>query len=141
LFTRSPRKATARIHPRFHTPAVAIIAYAFSGWALAVSGTFQFVLALAAGATVVYYAVMCAALTRLRKLYPNADALRIPFGPLVSILAIAISLVLITGLKRRELLLMCVTSLIATGNWLWARRHHAELGMKAGAGAAPLSPS
>jgi basic amino acid/polyamine antiporter, APA family len=115
-----------RIHPRFHTPAVAIIIYAFSGWALAVSGTFQFVLALSAGATVVYYAGMCAALIRLRKLYPNADALRIPFGPLVSILAIAISLVLMTGLKRRELLLMCLTALIAAANWLWVKRRHVE---------------
>jgi basic amino acid/polyamine antiporter, APA family len=116
----------ARIHPRFHTPAVAIIVYAFSGWALAVSGTFQFVLALAAGATVVYYAGMCAALIRLRKLYPNADALRIPFGPLGSVLAIAISLVLMTGLKRREVLLMCVTALIAAANWLWVKRRNVE---------------
>jgi len=116
----------ARMHPRFHTPAVAIIVYAFTGWTLAVSGTFQFVLALSAGATVVYYAGMCASLIRLRKLYPNADALRIPFGPLVSILAIAISLVLMTGLKRSELLLMCVTALIAAANWLWVKRRHVE---------------
>jgi amino acid transporter len=39
----------ARIHPRFHTPAVALIIYAFTGWVLAVTGTFQFVLALSAG--------------------------------------------------------------------------------------------
>src|SRR5439155_4618441 len=106
----------ARIHPRFHTPAVAIIVYAFTGWALAVSGTFQFVLALAAGATVVYYAGMCASLIRLRSLRPNADALRIPFGPLVSILVIAIWLLLMTGLQCTELLLICVTALIAAAN-------------------------
>ena len=76
----------------------------------------------------------------LRKLRPDADALRIPFGPLLSVLAIAISLLLMTGLKRRELLLMCVTALIATTNWLWARRHHLELETKARAAATPLSP-
>jgi hypothetical protein len=86
------------------------------------------------------YAGICASLIRLRKLRPDADALRIPFGPLLSVLAIAISLLLMTGLKRRELLLMCVTALIATANWLWARRHHLELRTKARSAAAPLSP-
>jgi basic amino acid/polyamine antiporter, APA family len=81
----------ARVHPRFHTPTVAIIVYAFIGWALAVSGTFQLALALAAAASVVYYAGMCASLIRLRMIRPHADALRIPFGPLLSILAVAIS--------------------------------------------------
>ena len=129
----------ARIHPRFHTPAVAIIVYAFTGWALAVSGTFQFVLALAAGATVIYYAGMCASLIRLRKLRPGADAIRIPFGPVLSIVAVAIALGLLTGLKRRELLLMCVTALFGTANWLWARRHRLELQAEAKA-AGSLSP-
>jgi len=115
----------ARIHPRFHTPSVAIIVYAFSGWMLAATGTFLFVLAITAGSTMVYYAGMCASLIRLRKLHPTADAFRIPFGPVVSIAAVAIALGLMTGLKPRELLLMCVTALIASANWLWAKRRHA----------------
>jgi APA family basic amino acid/polyamine antiporter len=118
----------ARIHPRFHTPAVAIIVYAFIGWALAVTGTFQFVLALSAGATVVYYAGMCASLIRLRRLHPNADAFRTPFGPVLSVVAVAIALGLMTGLKPRELLLMCVTAVIASANWLWVRRPRPKLG-------------
>jgi hypothetical protein len=44
-----------------------------------------------------------------------------------------------TGLKRRELLLMCVTALIATANWLWARRRHLELETKVEAATATLS--
>jgi amino acid transporter len=117
----------ARIHPRFHTPAMAIIVYAFTGWVLAVSGAFQFVLALAAGATVVYYAAMCASLIRLRKLRPNADAFRIPFGSVLSVVAVVIALALITGLKRQELLLMCITALFGTSNWLWARKQYLVL--------------
>ena len=116
----------ARIHPRFHTPAVAIIVYALSGWALAVSGTFQFVLAISAGATVVYYAGICASLIRLRRLRPGADAFRIPFGPVLSVVAVVIALALMTGLTHRELLLMCVTALIAATNWLWARRRQVQ---------------
>jgi hypothetical protein len=39
----------------------------------------------------------------------------------LSICGVAISLMLMTGLERREALLMCVTALLATANWLWAR--------------------
>lgn len=130
----------AKIHPRFHTPAVAITSYAFTAWVLAVSGTFQFVLALAAGATVIYYAGMCACLIRLRRLRPTANAFRIPFGPLLSIVAILISLALMTGLTRRELLLMCVTALIASANWLWGWKYHPELQTEPQSVASSLSP-
>jgi amino acid transporter len=130
----------ASIHPRFHTPAVAIIVYALSGWILAVSGTFQFVLAISAGATVVYYAGMCASLIRLRRLSPGADAFRIPFGPVLSIIAVAIALALMSGLTHRVLLLMCVTALIAVANWVWASRHHPELQTEAKAAVGSLPP-
>jgi len=116
----------ARIHPRFHTPAVAILAYAFTGWTLAVSGTFLFALALSAGSTMIYYAGMSACLIRLRTLRPAADAFRVPFGPVLSIVAVAIALGLMTGLTSRELLLMCVTALLATANWLWAKWRHVK---------------
>ena len=116
----------ARIHQRFHTPAVAILAYAFIGWTLAVSGTFLFALALSAGSMMIYYAGMSASLIRLRTLRPNADAFRIPFGPVLSIVAVAIAMGLMTGLTRRELLLMCVTALLATANWLWAKWRHVK---------------
>jgi len=129
----------ARLHPRFHTPSVSILFSGFMGWMLASSGTFLWIAALSSGSMIVMYAGVCASLIRLRKLRPNADALRIPFGPFLSVLAIAISLLLITGLKRRELLWMCVTALIATANWLWAKRHHTELETKARAAMAPLS--
>jgi amino acid transporter len=130
----------ARIQPRFHTPSVAIVVYAFTGLVLAMSGTFQFVLALSAGATVIYYAGMCACLIRLRRKRPGMDGFRIPSGPVLSIVAVAISLALITGLTRRELLLMCVTALIATANWLWARAHHPQLQKQAKAATSSLSP-
>ena len=130
----------AKLHPRFHTPAAAILLYAFTAWVLASSGSFLWIVALSSGSIMVYYAGTCASLVRLRKLRPNADALRIPFGPVLSIIGVAISLGLMTGLKRRELLLMCVTALIATANWLWARRYRLELETRVEAEAAPSSP-
>ena len=129
----------ARIQPRFHTPSVAIVVYAIIGLALAVSVTSQFLLALSAGATVIYYAGMCACLIRLRRKRPGVDSFRIPFGPVLSIVAVAISLALITGLTRRELLLMWVTALIAAANWLWARARHPQLPVTAKGATGPIS--
>jgi basic amino acid/polyamine antiporter, APA family len=129
----------ARLHPRFRTPAVAILFYALTGWALAASGSFLWIVGLSSGSMIILYAGVCASLIRLQKLRPNAEALRIPFGPLLSVLATAISLALMTGLKRRELSLISVTALFATANWLWARRNHLELETKAKAVAIPLS--
>jgi amino acid transporter len=131
----------ARLHPRFHTPAIAILFCALTGWMLAFSGTFLWLAALSAGSSLILYAGICASLIRLRKLHPNAVALRVPFGPALSIAGIAICLALMTGLQRREGLLMCVTALIATANWLWARRQNFELETKPGAATNPLIPS
>jgi basic amino acid/polyamine antiporter, APA family len=129
----------ARLHPRFHTPIIAILFCAITGWVLAFSGTFLWLVALSSGATMILYSGMCASLIRLRKLRPNALALRIPFGPVLAALGVAICLALTTGLKRREVLLMCITALAATINWLWARRYHWELETKSKAKAVPVT--
>jgi basic amino acid/polyamine antiporter, APA family len=112
----------ARLHPRFHTPAVAIVLYALAAWMFASSGTFVWLVALASGSIAIELGASCATLIRFRKLRPHADALRAPFGPLLSILAVAISLALMTGLKRGEVLLMFIAALIASANWLWVSR-------------------
>jgi basic amino acid/polyamine antiporter, APA family len=128
-----------RLHPRFHTPTNAILFYALVGWVLAFSGSFLWLVALGSGAVMILYSGMCACLIRLRKFRPNQVAFRIPFGPVLSILGVAICLALIIGLQRRELLLMCVTALIATANWLWARRHPLEPEAKAATNNPPAS--
>ncbi len=65
---------------------------------------------------------MCAALIRLGQRRPHADALRIPFGRTLAVTGILIALVLLTQLQAREALLMGITAMIATANWLWAKR-------------------
>ncbi|HEU5400193.1 MAG TPA: APC family permease, partial [Terriglobales bacterium] len=88
----------ARVHPRFNTPAPAIVFYAVTGWLLASSGTFLWLMALGAGTSLIMYAGMCCALIRLRKTRPDADALRIPFGPALSAIGVILCLALLTGL-------------------------------------------
>ena len=105
---------------------MAILSYAFLAWVLASSGTFLWLMALASGFMTVYYAGACACLVPLRKLRPNSVALRVPMGPLLSILGFAICLALMTGLKRNEVFLMCVIATIAAANWLWAKRHRRQ---------------
>lgn len=112
----------ARLHPRFNTPAIAIVLYAIFCWALAASGTFLWLAALSSGTMIILYGVTCAALIRLRKLHPQASAFRAPFGPALSLVAVAICLGLLTGLKRTEIFLLCITVLIATANWLIVAR-------------------
>jgi basic amino acid/polyamine antiporter, APA family len=110
----------ATLHPRFNTPVYAIIGFAIAGCALALSGTFLWVLALSAGSMAILYMGICASLIRLRCTQPGADALRIPFGPVLAIVGIAVCATLLAQLDPRHLVLMLLTASLAATNWLWA---------------------
>lgn len=123
----------AKLNPRFQTPSVGIILFALTGWLMAASGTFLWVVALSAASMIVYYAATCACLGRLRKMHPRAESFRVPFGRTLSIVAMGIALLLLTGLHSSEVLLMCVTALIATANWIMIRRRRAHPALHASA--------
>ena len=112
----------AKINPRFGTPASAIVIYAALMWLLAATGTYLWVAAVGAAALLILYSGVCASLIRLRRMQPEAQALRIPFGPALAVVAIAISLALISTLDLHQGLLIGITALIATANWWWATR-------------------
>jgi APA family basic amino acid/polyamine antiporter len=111
-----------KLHPRFNTPATAIVFYSVVVWLLAVTGTYLWIVALTGGASLVIYASTCAALLRLRRQQPQVNALRLPFGRVFAVAGITISLAVLTRLQFREALLMSVTALIAIANWWWAQR-------------------
>jgi basic amino acid/polyamine antiporter, APA family len=106
-----------KLHPRFHTPTIAIVFYAGLVWLLAVTGGFYIALVLATAAAMVMYASVCAALIRLRRTRPQAEATRVPFGFAVAVTGIVISIALMTQMRPIETLLMFVTALIAVANW------------------------
>jgi len=110
----------SRLHPRYHTPAIAIGAFSAPLLILAVSGSFLWLIAVTGGSMAVEYIGICAALIRLRKLQPRADALRIPCGPVLAASGIAICIALLTGLQIRQLLLMGIVAVAGVVNWLWA---------------------
>jgi amino acid transporter len=112
----------SRLHRLYHTPVLAICIYAALVWLLTLTGSFLWVLELSAGSMAVYYAAICAALIRLRKMQPDAQALRLPYGSAVALVGVAICVALFSRLSIRQVLLMGVTALLAAGNWWWARR-------------------
>jgi len=116
-----------RLHPRFNTPTAAIVLLALLVWILAVTGTFLWALGLTAGSMMILYGSMCAALIPLRRLRPEASALRVPFGPVLAVIGICICAVLVTRLELRQALLMGVTAMIAAANWWFTRRRTVEL--------------
>jgi basic amino acid/polyamine antiporter, APA family len=115
-----------KVHSGFQTPAFAIIVYALLEWVLAVTGTFLWVAAIAGASSLILYSGVCAALIRLRRLEPQAQAFRIPCGRVLAVLAIGISLPLISALDRRQGLLMVATASLASLNWWWAKRRDVE---------------
>lgn len=112
-----------RLHPHFNTPATAIVLYSALVWLLAATGTYLWLVALGSGALIVVYVATCAALIRLRQLRPQADALRIPVGRAFAVTGIIILIAVLTRLHGRQALLLGITSLIASANWWWAKRH------------------
>ena len=98
----------ARIHPRYRTPSNAIIFTTLVALGLALSGSFVILVVASAVARLVAYTGACAATLRLR--HPRfLESVRpatfvIPLGPVVPLLAIAVSLMILGGATRAQLL-------------------------------------
>lgn len=122
-----------RLHPRFGTPHISIFIITGLAWLLAATNSSQWCLVLSAGASIIYFAAVCAALPRLRRLQPSAARFRLPFGPLFSLLGIGISLVLLTQLHVREVWFMTLTALVAGLNWLWVCRRSTAVPLRVSA--------
>jgi len=95
-----------RVHPRYRTPHIAVVLFALAVLALALSGTFAALAALNAMARLLYSAVTCLAIPRLRqKIAPRKDAFRLPFGFLVPALGLLVSVFLLTGVTKTQALI------------------------------------
>lgn len=112
----------SQLHPRFRTPALAICLFAVPLWTLAVSGSFRWLIAVTGGSMAIEYIGMCAALIRLRRLRPDADALRIPLGSACAWFGFAVCIALLTQLRVSEFSLMAIVGLAAAANAWWSLR-------------------
>ncbi len=93
----------AAIHPRFHTPYIAILLTATLQLLLAITGTFLYALTLSTLIRLSYYALTCAALPLLRRRtnVPKAQ-FRVVGGPLIAGLAVVLCIWLLSNSSGRE---------------------------------------
>jgi APA family basic amino acid/polyamine antiporter len=88
----------ARVHPRFRTPAVSIVALCAWASVLALSGTFDQLLAYVIFVGWIFYALGAAAVIVLRKKRPNAHRpYRVPGYPLTPLLFVAAAVALVVN--------------------------------------------
>jgi amino acid transporter len=94
----------ARVHPRFRTPYVAILATALLGCVCAMYSGFASLAAISAIARLLTYMSTSAALPVLRRKMPDAQRwFAVPGGATIPIAALAISVWLLTGSTQAQL--------------------------------------
>jgi APA family basic amino acid/polyamine antiporter len=91
-------KAAATVHPRFRTPAVAILGQSLWSALLVLSGTFRQLVEYTGFAVVLFAGIAVLALFRLRQLEPHADRLFKAWGyPVAPAIFVAFSLVMVVN--------------------------------------------
>ena len=97
-----------KIHPQYRTPSNAVIVTTVVALALALSGSFVILAVASAVARLVAYTGACAATLRLRSArfdgIVSPPTFVIPLGPVVPLLAIGVSLLILAGATRAQLL-------------------------------------
>ncbi|MDT8439925.1 MAG: APC family permease [Wenzhouxiangellaceae bacterium] len=103
----------AEVHPRFHTPANAIVLQTGIALVLALSGSFVALAMLSVIARLATYIGTCSALLVLQRRYANAaDALRLPGGALLPVLGLLLSLCFVAATSLNNLLAAAVALIV-----------------------------
>ena len=111
----------ARLHPRFHTPWMAIIVHAVIAWALASIGSFGVLVLLANVALLFSYLLCCLAAIELqrRNVQTSGSPFVPPGGPLVPALACVVVLWLLSHATGREFAVTAGAVLVAVLLFTW----------------------
>jgi amino acid transporter len=98
-------RVLGRVHPRYRSPAAAILLQSTLAFALALSGTFVQLAMLSIIARLATYIGTAAAVPVLRKRFGDRpDAVRLPGGPAIPIAAILLSIVFLTSAGTSNLI-------------------------------------
>lgn len=119
--------ALAIIHPRHLSPHWAVIVFAVLTWAIALGGGFAQLAAMSAAARLLFSASTCLAVPVLRRQAPRDTGFVLPGGALVPLLAVGLSLWLLSGLTSTQavvggLALLSGLAIHAVHRW-WRRVH------------------
>lgn len=116
-------RVLSRIHPRFHTPAWAIVTQGSLALALALSGSFVQLAVLSVVARLCAYVATALAVLVLRKRHGHReDALQLPGGPLIPLGALTISLGLLASATIGNLIAAACALLLGAVIYLFRRR-------------------
>jgi amino acid transporter len=114
-------RALATLHPRYRTPAVAILAQTAIALPLAFSGSFEVLATLSVVARLATYLGTALAVPVLRrKLRQQPGAFRIPGGPVIPVAAAALCIVFAMSAQARNLVAGAIA--LAVGGVLYALR-------------------
>ena len=111
-----------RIHPRFRTPYLSILVFAFLVWALAVIGNFQGNATLSGVTRLFVYGSTCAALIVLRRRGDGEAWFPVPGGPVLGAIGIGFCALLAFRMGWAELKVVAVVAALALVHWLIVRR-------------------
>jgi amino acid transporter len=118
-------RGLAVIHPRYHSPHRAVIAFAVLTWVAAVIGGFNQLVALSAVSRLLFSAGVCLAVPVLRRRQRDAaPVFQLPGGPVIPLLAVALSVWLLSGLSASQAIaggvgLAAGLAVYAGQRWLW----------------------
>ena len=99
-------QSLSRVHPRFHTPYIAIIVSAVLGCAAAMYSGFATLAAISAIARLLTYIATCVALPIFRRSMPSAQRwFAVPGGVIIPIAAVALSIWLLMGSSKKQVLI------------------------------------
>jgi amino acid transporter len=112
----------AHVHPRFHSPDVAIFAFAALGLLLSVTSTFESLAIMANVAALLLYALCCAAAWELMRCNVRLEATPFYFrgAQIVPFISIALIIWLLTHATRREW--FATTAVLAAASLLYGLR-------------------
>ena len=110
----------AHVHPRFHTPDVAIITYAAIAFALSFSSTFQRLAILSNMAVLLLYILCCLAALQLNRRDVRSDGapLRFPGQSVVPIASIILIIWVLAHAKKDEFVITGACVAVATAVFL-----------------------
>lgn len=116
-------RSLAAVHPRFHTPWVAIVVQSTICWALAVLNSFETLAIIAnVSAALIYIGCAAAAWKLTRRPSSSRDSFHIPGGAAVPMLAIVALLFLVSAVTLREWSVLAIVLAAATVLYVVARR-------------------
>ena len=111
----------ARVSARYGTPAVSIVVFGVAAFALAAAGSFVWLAGLSVLARTLIYLACVSTLPVLRhreRSNPAVDALRLPGGPAIPLLAMAVCVALLTQVRLRDWL--ATAAMLGVGALLFA---------------------